>query len=376
MTRHDEFDRSLAGWFEAEARPAASADVLDRALRATAARRPRPVLVAGLGSHWVGGSVGPTSGAGVATLGRTGLRTSMALLLVVLGLIVLAGAVLVGGRWLQTTPSPAVDLGIFEPAAGRIVTGGVDGIWAVDPAPTTNRGIRFTSTTGRPLAWSRDGTRLLLQKSDGNLSVLDADGSETKVTENLSALRGIAGSGRPVGATISPDGSRVVFAGLAKESSFCHDGALFSVGADGGPVELFWKSHSAHNGIVKGPTFSPDGTRIALIDGYCDNGHSVWVMNADGSDAHQILTEDATLVAGRADGFGYGMGGGHAYGLAWSPVGDRIALAYERNIFTFAPDGSDVRLVRPGGTTGIFWAPDGSQIETMGPWHPGTPAPR
>ncbi len=102
MSQHDDFDRSLARWFDAEARPAATADVLDRALRATRRRRPRPRLFAALGSHWVGDSVGPTSG--VATLGRTGVRTSMALLLLLLVLALVAGAVLVGARLLQPAP--------------------------------------------------------------------------------------------------------------------------------------------------------------------------------------------------------------------------------------------------------------------------------
>lgn len=104
MSQNDEFDRSLGRWFEAEARPSATTDVLDRALLATSRRRPRPTLFAALGSHWVGSGSGPISG--VATLGPTGMRTSMALLLLLLALAVLAGVALVGARLLQ--PAPAV----------------------------------------------------------------------------------------------------------------------------------------------------------------------------------------------------------------------------------------------------------------------------
>jgi hypothetical protein len=104
MSQHDDFDRMLARWFDDEAHPAAMADVLDRALLATRRRRPLPGLFAALGSHWVGGGSGPISG--VATLGRTGLRTSMALLLLLLALALVAGAALVGARLLQ--PAPAV----------------------------------------------------------------------------------------------------------------------------------------------------------------------------------------------------------------------------------------------------------------------------
>ena len=54
MTGHDDFDRTLAGWFEADALSPAPADGLDRVLDATRRRRPRPAWLAGPGSHWVG----------------------------------------------------------------------------------------------------------------------------------------------------------------------------------------------------------------------------------------------------------------------------------------------------------------------------------
>ena len=103
MSQHDDFDRSLARWFDAEAQPAATADVLARALSATRRRRPRPPLFATLGSHWVGGGRGPISA--VATLERMRMRTSMALLLLLLAVALVAGAVLVGASLLQRAPA-------------------------------------------------------------------------------------------------------------------------------------------------------------------------------------------------------------------------------------------------------------------------------
>ena len=165
---------------------------------------------------------------------------------------------------------------------------------------------------------------------DGNLFVLHADGSETQVTDQLSGSDVVWIFSAP-GATISPDGSRVVFAGKTRaEGRSCHDGALFAVDADGGPAEVLWESHVPQNGIVRYPMFSPDGTQIAFADGYCDFSHSVWVMNADGSDAHQIVSSDIGP-----------LGATHVRGLAWSAAGDRIALQVDQGTYFFATDGSD-----------------------------------
>lgn len=247
--------------------------------------------------------------------------------------LVLLALLAAAGVYIGSQLTRPVHLGIFEPIAGRIVIGNQDGIWGVDPA-SSDRAIKVTSVAGIPVEWSSDGTRLLIRKADGNLFVLHADGSGVQVTEQLSEYTDMRGSGSPSGATISPDGSRVVFANLTKreEGTFCHNGALFAVDADGGPAQLLWKSQAAADGgIVRDPTFSPDGTRIAFADGYCDSNHSVWVMNADGSDAHQIVSSDVGP-----------LGATHVHGLAWSAAGDEIALAVDDGTYTFATDGSGI----------------------------------
>jgi Tol biopolymer transport system component len=147
------------------------------------------------------------------------------------------------------------------------------------------------------------------------------------------------------GATISPDGSRVVFMGTR---------GLYSIDAQSGRRTLL-----SSDDVLEGwPTFSPDGTQIAYLKGVegIDYHNRVWVMDADGSDAHQIVAEDRipTRIAS---------------GLAWSPAGDRIALGLwgvrgNRStsvIYTFAPDGSGLTRVINDGIM-PYWSPDGSQI--------------
>jgi Tol biopolymer transport system component len=145
------------------------------------------------------------------------------------------------------------------------------------------------------------------------------------------------------GAAISPDGSRVVFAAWGD-----HLG-LYVVDTEGGrPVRFPLPGAEG----MADPTFSPDGTRIAYVASGESENH-VWVMDADGGNAHEILMDEA--IAG-------------VTGLQWSPTGDRLAIGVGDHegsdglaIYTFAPDGSDFTRVTLGGIS-PYWSPDGSQI--------------
>ena len=285
----------------------------------------------------------------------------------VLGLAIAIAVGWLGVNAIRSTPSvPAddrsEDLGIFAPVAGRILyeNWGIDsgydpGFWAVDPngpsdtvpGPSVAEDVastleRLDLEDAEPLGWSSDGTELLLMRSVGDglfpeqyLSILYADGSETRLNEDPMGISD---------ATISPDGTRVVFAGQYDLSG------LYLIKTEGGrPVPL--PIPQAGDGAGS-PTFSPDGTRIAYLAG---NGEAeLWVANADGTDAHQILADEPTVFRGVS-------------GPEWSPAGERLAIGlgtHERSggsIYTFAPDGSDFTKVIVGGSS-PSWSHDGSQI--------------
>src|SRR4029450_3985971 len=91
----------------------------------------------------------------------------------------------------EPTPRPQ---GIFSEVGGWIAYGNEEGIWAVNPMRPGHpeEQIQLSERPGKPLAWSSDGSKLLIERwvrANGRhneprwngLFVLNADGSEVRV---------------------------------------------------------------------------------------------------------------------------------------------------------------------------------------------------
>jgi hypothetical protein len=102
MSAQYDLDRALGAWFLADAAPTPPAEPLVHVLETSRQRRPRPLLVAGIGSAWVGSqSDGPASEAAAHARSLVRLALIAALVTTLLG-----AAVLVGSRLLVPRPVP------------------------------------------------------------------------------------------------------------------------------------------------------------------------------------------------------------------------------------------------------------------------------
>jgi Tol biopolymer transport system component len=256
-------------------------------------------------------------------------------------------------------PSSTVE-GRFGQVGGWIAYNSGDGIWAVDPARPERR-IRLSRAEGDPIAWSSDGTKLLIRRESPNqvrggiremdLVVLDADGTETRLTNTQTFV---------TGGSFSPDGSQVVYATTFSPKR----SAIYAVSSDGGAPRLILRATRRVSlpeprrrflTDVYQPALAPDGTQIGYFDGMGDHSHNLWVMNADGTERRLLLDDEE--LAGRAN---------HMRALTWSPAGEWLAFQTDDGIYLVRPDGTGLRPVVEKGffitASAVQWSLDGSRI--------------
>ena len=340
------------------------------------------------------------------TLRRDSKRRDQRIRAGVLGLAIAIAVGWLGVNAIRSTPpvpAPADEggtvapppVGIFSEVGGWIAFQGGGALRAIAPDGSDETVLLDTR---EPLAqdWSPDGSRLLVTRWGERLSVIEPDGSETTLVRFDEATY------FDVDASFSPDGSTVVYTiGPSAENG---PSQMWTVASDGSekPRLVVESDQSLGPGGDQGftwlyePTYSPDGTQIAYVDGWGDSTHSLRVVNTDGTDV-RVLFDATTPPFDEA---------GHVDGVEWSPDGSLIAISGDLyGIYTVRPDGTDLRLLIPEGVS-FAWSPDGSRIAysktdlqhiywgvwvasadgsnprmisatgQVGPWNPGGPADR
>jgi Tol biopolymer transport system component len=362
MTGHDDFDRTVAGWFEADSISPAPAEDLDRVLDATRRRRPRPAWLSGLGSHWVGEAYGAGAGSGEATLTRLGLRWSTVIVLLLVIAALVGGAILVGARLFQPSPLPTGHLGRLAyvldgdiyladwdgsnpvriadgvpdnapPTCGSY--GGEGSMWSPDGRHLAYRfgnfdcadqTVRISDADGHQVAsfpghgwlvsWSPDSSRVATWVELGNtIGVYGLDG----VRQALFTLPSGFGAYRDEDPIWSPDGASLLIS-LRPEPGFGGTRQTWELPIDGrtpGPVpEGDPRSHFE-------AAYSRDGARMAFVDD--SDSVSLVIAKADG-------TKLRVLEGAKEDPI-YGLYGPGASGAIYdspvlSPTGDRVAFSW------------------------------------------------
>jgi Tol biopolymer transport system component len=156
----------------------------------------------------------------------------------------------------------------------------------------------------------------------------------------------------------SPDGTKILFRSWDETGNATNN--LWVVNADGSgvPQQLTFDTDEAcHGGPVSAASFSPDGTKIAYTFAYTDailglTGSDLWVMDVDGT--NQVQLTDTLYVCEQSP--------------KWSPDGTRILYRrcmdnWVADIWVINADGSNPHVLVSQVNAQYFdWSPDGEWI--------------
>jgi quercetin dioxygenase-like cupin family protein len=155
-------------------------------------------------------------------------------------------------------------------------------IFTIDLTGGEMKELTLGPGAARTPEFSPEGRRIVFAKrfqGEGGLFTVDPDSLA------LRRLTTRAGDGSPC---YSPSGDRIVFNGHSD-----HHTRIFSIRADGGGRTVLTEGPF----VDRGPVFSPDGRSIAFSRVAGKRNADIYVMRADGSDAHLLYAGRGKLTS-------------------------------------------------------------------------------
>ncbi len=255
--------------------------------------------------------------------------------------------------------------------------------------------------------WSPDGKRIYLRWDGGQIAYVPAEGGDVNpipVKADKKIVEAVPGGGNDV----SPDGTKIVFAGGYYDPKLILD--VFTIPIAGGEPTLL---HLPAPAEARFPCWSPDGKTIAFVgtERIGDREIRIYIATvpASGGEVKRLTSEtDDVLwstVAWSPDGrrIAYfaadrtlrvisagggtsravarlsqdpgqprlGLGALSQFEMAWSPDGAEIAYAQPSGLWAVAASGGEARRIETGlseirAATKIDWSPDGKIIAFTG----------
>ncbi len=200
--------------------------------------------------------------------------------------------------------------------------------------------------------WSPQGKRLVFSRGGGSFSSdLWIARSDGRGRRQLTEMTG----GESTGGW-SPSGQQVVFTQSTKRNS----GDLYVIRADGTGL----KQLTTGGARDWSPAWSPVARRIAFVRSEGASSQDLWTISPKGNNPVQ-LTHNITEGEGSSSSVSFGG----INGFAWSPSGEQIALAVNKGeglslLYVMNADGSNLHEVEGIDFEAGYpaWSPDGTLI--------------